>query len=125
VGKLIVLEGGEGCGKSTQLLALHQTLQGSWLFQHLHRQQLVPDIYRTREPGGTALGSDLRRLLLHQETGVALDNRTELLLYAADRAQHVEELIKPAWRRAVGCCAIALWIPPSPTRAMAGGSIWR
>jgi dTMP kinase len=99
-GRLIVFEGGEGCGKSTQLQALHQALRHSRLFQKLY-PQVVPDILLTREPGGTALGGYLRKLLLHQETAFDLASRTELLLYAADRAQHVEECIKPAL--AAGC----------------------
>lgn len=80
-GRLIVFEGVEGCGKTTQLQRSHQ-----WL-------QLSLSVIITREPGGTDLGSDLRQLLLTPKQPIY--NSTELLLYAADRAQHVEELLKP------------------------------
>ena len=50
----------------------------------------------SREPGGTALGLALRQLLLHPPEGLAPHSRTELLLYAADRAQHVQQCIEPA-----------------------------
>lgn len=85
-GKLIVFEGIEGAGKSTQILRSQQWLQ----------EQLGEDtpILLTREPGGTPLGIGLRQLLL-EEAHISLDDRAELLLYAADRAQHVEEVIKP------------------------------
>lgn len=83
-GKLIVFEGVEGCGKTTQIKA---TLL--WL-RDLVREEIVV----TREPGGTDLGLEVRRLLL--KAGVKpIQDRTELLLYAADRAQHVEEMLKP------------------------------
>ncbi|MFZ4640674.1 MAG: dTMP kinase [Nodosilinea sp.] len=95
-GKLIVLEGVEGCGKSTQLQLLFTWLLDSGPFQQLQRQGLVPQIVTSREPGGTDLGVKVRHLLLHQEDSVRIDARTELLLYAADRAQHVDQVIKPA-----------------------------
>ncbi|MGF1568095.1 MAG: dTMP kinase [Nodosilinea sp.] len=94
-GKLIVFEGVEGCGKSTQLRVLHQGLLGSPLFLELKRQGLVSHILTSREPGGTALGLKLRQLLLTSSEGVRVGDRAELLLYAADRAQHVAEVIKP------------------------------
>lgn len=82
-GKLIVFEGVEGCGKTTQMQLCCQ-----WL------QSLNIPVVMTRQPGGTDLGLHLRRLLL--EAG---DNpiaaRTELLLYAADRSQHVCFVLKP------------------------------
>ena len=81
-GRFVVLEGGDGSGKSTQCDLLVQ-----WL-----RQQDV-DVIDTREPGGTLLGVELRELLLH---GVAISDRAEALLMAADRAQHVAEMIRPA-----------------------------
>lgn len=96
-GKLIVFEGVEGCGKSTQLRALTQ-----WLSQTSGDSttggppalspQSRPSLVITREPGGTDLGTDLRQLLLEKP----MAHQTELLLYAADRAQHVEEVIRPA-----------------------------
>ncbi|TVP64339.1 MAG: dTMP kinase [Leptolyngbya sp. LCM1.Bin17] len=91
-GKLIVFEGVEGCGKSTQLQALAKRLTapegGITTPEH---PDGVP-VITTREPGGTPLGGELRQLLL----GQAMASPTELLLYAADRAQHVEEVIRPA-----------------------------
>jgi dTMP kinase len=90
LGKLIVFEGGEGCGKTTQL-ARTQSWLGQWLSESDR-----PDcpLITTREPGGTALGSQIRQLLL-TDTGEIMDSRTELLLYAADRAQHVETFLRP------------------------------
>jgi dTMP kinase len=82
-GKLIVFEGGEGCGKTTQI-----HLAKLWLESH------VP-VLTTREPGGTPLGGQIRRLLL-EPAEEGMNSRTELLLYAADRAQHVERCIRPA-----------------------------
>ena len=89
-GRFVVLEGIDGCGKSTQLEALRTWLPGSGL--------LAPgaELVVTREPGGTALGSALRQLLLHPPGEAAPEPMAELLLYAADRAQHVEQLIRPA-----------------------------
>jgi len=81
--RFIVFEGGEGCGKSTQATLLATRL----------------DAVLTRQPGGTALGSALRRILLGapDEAGVGgVSDRAEALLMAADRAQHVAELIRPA-----------------------------
>lgn len=82
-GKLIVFEGVEGAGKTTQI---EQTYQ--WLQDTCSQEVVV-----TREPGGTEFGLGIRQLLLQQEYSPS--HRTELLLYAADRAQHVEELIQP------------------------------
>ncbi|MBW4689128.1 MAG: dTMP kinase [Komarekiella atlantica HA4396-MV6] len=82
-GKLIVFEGVEGCGKTSQM-----QLCGQWL------ESLGISVILTREPGGTKLGSHLRSLLLESENTVA--EVTELLLYAADRAQHVEQELKPS-----------------------------
>lgn len=85
-GKLIVFEGVEGSGKTTQLQALKSWLQTADLRQE-------KSVVVTREPGGTSLGKGLRQLLLEGETPI--QDRAELLLYAADRAQHVEEFLKP------------------------------
>lgn len=80
-GKLIVFEGTEGSGKTTQIGLLYQ-----WL------RCRTPRVALTREPGGTPLGEKLRQILLADSSTKEM---TELLLYAADRAQHVEEFIKP------------------------------
>ncbi|MCO5318642.1 MAG: dTMP kinase [Microthrixaceae bacterium] len=87
-GWFVVFEGGEGCGKSTQARLLAQRC-GALL---------------THEPGGTRLGTALRRLLLDHDAG-DLDRRAEALLMAADRAQHVAESIRPSLEagRAVVC----------------------
>ena len=95
-GKLIVFEGVEGSGKSTQLRRLQRWLQGHADFQRLQDQGMIPALITTREPGGTALGTALRSLLLDSRSLATLGARAELLLYAADRAQHVEEVILPA-----------------------------
>ncbi|OCR02332.1 dTMP kinase [Oscillatoriales cyanobacterium USR001] len=87
-GKLIVFEGVEGGGKTTQI-----ERSRLWLLSRFHSGN-IPRIIVTREPGGTQLGKGLRRLLL-ESGGENICDRAELLLYAADRAQHVENLIKP------------------------------
>lgn len=101
-GRLIVFEGVEGCGKTTQLQRSREWLQSLFVAKSLSSSLVV-----TREPGGTQLGLGLRELLLNPEVsngGVNATNKkefskpeplTELLLYAADRAQHVEEVLKP------------------------------
>ena len=81
-GRFIVFEGGEGSGKSTQAARLAARL----------------DALLTHEPGGTAVGTRLRELMLSPETE-RLDDRAEALLMAADRAQHVSEVIEPALRQ--------------------------
>ncbi|MGB3199991.1 MAG: dTMP kinase [Nodosilinea sp.] len=95
-GKLLVFEGVEGCGKSTQLSLLYAALLNSPDVQALQQRALIPHLVTTREPGGTALGLGLRQLLLEDQGEVPMASRAELLLYAADRAQHVETVIKPA-----------------------------
>jgi dTMP kinase len=94
-GKLIVFEGGEGCGKTTQL----QRTQ-TWLQQTHPVDQTVPPLplLVTREPGGTPLCHQIRQVLLTPNDEI-MDPRTELLLYAADRTQHVEQCLKPALQR--------------------------
>jgi len=92
-GRFVVVEGIDGCGKTTQLQALMQWLPGSGLMPP------GADLIQTREPGGTALGQALRQLLLHPPEAAAPCSVAELLLYAADRAQHVERVIRPALER--------------------------
>ena len=92
-GAFIVLEGIDGCGKTTQLQALRDWLPLSGLMPPSAR------LIATREPGGTALGLALRQLLLHPPATVQPAPTAELLLYAADRAQHVAEVIRPALDR--------------------------
>lgn len=89
-GYFIVFEGIDGCGKSTQLQQLVEWLPRTPLLQP--GQAIVA----TREPGDTALGQALRSLLLTQDwADQPLQPLAELLLYAADRAQHVESVLKP------------------------------
>ena len=92
-GVFIVLEGIDGCGKTTQLQALYRWLPHSGLMPP--GAQLVT----TCEPGGTVLGLDLRELLLHSSAAAQPAPMAELLLYAADRAQHVAKVIRPALDR--------------------------
>jgi dTMP kinase len=77
--RLIAFEGGEACGKSTQARLLSKAI----------------DAVLTFEPGATAVGAAIRSLLLNPST-TALVDRTEALLMAADRAQHVAEMVRPA-----------------------------
>ena len=89
-GKFIVIEGIDGSGKTTQINQLAKWLNGSELIPE--NNQLVI----TREPGGTQLGKSIRSLLLDTSREKSPDSITELLLYAADRAQHVNEIIRPS-----------------------------
>jgi dTMP kinase len=99
MGRLIVFEGGEGAGKTTQLKLLQTWLeQSGWQARlRAHLPDLSQPILVTREPGGTHLGQQVRRLLLDPQASGSegLADRAELLLYAADRAQHVETKLKP------------------------------
>ncbi len=83
-GKLITFEGIDGCGKSTQLRLLEQYLTERGVA-----------VVSTREPGGTELGRKIRSALLDGGAG-SVEPLAELLLYAADRAQHVRRVIMPA-----------------------------
>jgi len=84
-GLFIVFEGGDGAGKSTQVALLRDALCREG------RQVTV-----TRQPGGTPLGQQIRDLVLH---GEHVSPRAEALLFAADKAHHVETLIRPALQR--------------------------
>jgi dTMP kinase len=84
LGLFITFEGGEGCGKSTQSRLLLKKLE----------QQNVP-VVLTHEPGGTALGNELRKTLKRKE-GSSISPQAELFLLAASRAQLVAEVIRPA-----------------------------
>lgn len=122
-GKLIVFEGVEGSGKTSQLQRCLQWLEASGLLEKWGEIRKKPQLIVTREPGGTSLGLGLRKLLLEVgstptpqamplavlypsgspseyensfgEREATIADRAELLMYAADRAQHVEELLKP------------------------------
>lgn len=86
-GVFVCFEGGEGGGKSTQ--------------SRLLRDRLATEGYAVRlthEPGDTPVGQEMRRIVLSPETG-ALAHKTEFLLYAADKAEHVETLVLPALDR--------------------------
>lgn len=85
-GKLIVFEGVEGAGKTTQMQRLIHWMQAKCFN--------IKGSVATREPGGTELGKGLRSLLL-QSSDESVSDRAELLMYAADRTQHVETFIKP------------------------------
>src|SRR5690606_9917276 len=86
-GVFLALEGGEGGGKSTQADRLR-----AWLEEEGYAVVL------TRQPGGTEVGRRLREIVLSPETG-ELSDRTETLLYAADKAEHVDTVIAPALAR--------------------------
>lgn len=96
-GRLIVFEGGEGSGKTTQIKHLYDWLARSEALSVLQGKNAVAGVKITREPGGTALGQQIRQLLLSQRSPLEMPivSRAELLLYAADRAQHVEETLTP------------------------------
>ncbi|MFE4107013.1 dTMP kinase [Almyronema epifaneia] len=94
-GKLIVFEGIEGCGKTTQLQLLFDWLQSSAELRSLQASQLVAGVVKTRQPGGTYLGAQLRQILLQPQDSEQIQPTAELLLYAADRAQHIDEMIRP------------------------------
>ena len=86
-GKFITIEGGEGAGKSTMVERITD-----WL------QSLGHEVIRTREPGGTVLAEKIRAILLDDEH-MDLCSQAELLLLFASRAQHLDELIRPALKR--------------------------
>ena len=85
-GIFITFEGGDGTGKSTQVRLLTE-----WLTEQGRA------VVTTREPGGTEVGTALRDIVLHHRGEI--DPRAEALLYAADRAQHIGTLVRPALER--------------------------
>ncbi|WP_079023009.1 dTMP kinase [Streptomyces odonnellii] len=86
-GFFLAVEGGDGAGKSTQVEALAE-----WIRAKGH------EVVVTREPGATPVGKRLRSILLDVSSG-GLSNRAEALLYAADRAEHVDSVVRPALER--------------------------
>ena len=89
-GKFIVIEGIDGCGKTTQIDQLSKWLPTSGLIKE--GSQLIT----TREPGGSQLGKKLRNLILENNENNQPSSLAELLLYSADRAEHISKIIKPA-----------------------------
>ena len=83
-GHFVSFEGGEACGKSTQVARLVRKLES-----------LGREVLSIREPGSTHAGEAIRNLLLHSDQGISLTPAAELLLFGASRAQLVEELIRP------------------------------
>jgi len=86
-GCFVALEGGEGAGKSTQAARLAEWARAEGY-----------DVLLTREPGDTAVGQKLRQIVLDPATG-NISHRTETLLYAADKAEHVDRVVAPALAR--------------------------
>lgn len=87
-GRFITFEGPEGSGKSTQIQRLVEQLEARGI-----------SVVCTREPGGTQIGETIRNILQHDAVGEPIADRTELLLFAASRAQLMNHLILPALAR--------------------------
>ena len=92
-GKFIVLEGIDGCGKTTQIKELSQWLPKSGLIQN------NATLIQTREPGGSILGREIRDMILNKNKLNSPSILTELLLYSADRAEHISKIILPALQK--------------------------
>ena len=92
-GKFIVIEGIDGCGKTTQIDEISKWLPTSGLMKK--DSQLIT----TREPGGSLLGKKLRSLILDNNKNNKPSSLAELLLYSADRAEHVSKIISPALKK--------------------------
>jgi dTMP kinase len=86
-GVFVCFEGGEGAGKSTQSQLLRERLEAAG-----------HEVLLTREPGATPVGAEVRRIVLDPTTGELAD-RTEALLYAADKAEHIHAVVRPALER--------------------------
>lgn len=89
-GKFISFEGSEGCGKSTQIRRVVDYLKSTGL-----------EVLLTREPGGTVVGEKVRDLLQHTPEASNMTDESELLLFAASRAQLVREVIRPALEKGI------------------------
>ncbi len=89
-GKFIVIEGIDGCGKTTQIDEISKWLPTSGLMGGDSK------LIKTREPGGSLLGKKLRNLILDNNKNNKPSSLAELLLYSADRAEHVSKIISPA-----------------------------
>ena len=89
-GKFIVLEGIDGCGKTTQINKLSKWLPKSGLIKK------NATLTQTREPGGSILGREIRDMILNNNKLNSPSLLTELLLYSADRAEHISKIILPA-----------------------------
>ena len=88
-GKFIVIEGIDGCGKTTQIEEISRWLPTSGLMGENSK------LIKTREPGGSLLGKKLRNLILDNNIKNKPSSLAELLLYSADRAEHVSKIIAP------------------------------
>lgn len=111
-GSFITFEGCEGSGKSTQMRLLSERL----------KKEGISHIV-TREPGGSDIAEQIRAIILNGKN-TAMCDECEALLYAAARAQHLNERCAPRSIRGFWCSATGLSIPRSPTRATRGGSEW-
>ncbi|ABM71367.1 Thymidylate kinase [Prochlorococcus marinus str. MIT 9515] len=92
-GKFIVIEGIDGCGKTTQIDEISRWLPTSGLMGKNSK------LIKTREPGGSLLGKKLRNLILDNNKNNKPSSLAELLLYSADRAEHVSKIISPALKK--------------------------
>ena len=92
-GKFIVIEGIDGCGKTTQIDELTNWLPNSGLMGK------GSELIKTREPGGSLLGKKIRSLILDNDENNKPSSLAELMLYSADRAEHVSKLISPALQK--------------------------
>ena len=106
-GYFISVEGGDGSGKSTQMQRIEAYLT-----------EMGQEVLLTREPGGTPMAEKIREMIL-DPANRDLTGRAEMLLYAAARAQHVEEKILPALREERRCFLTVSPIPALPIRASA------